>query len=173
MTSNIFGGDNKAQTEFNDKVNVHSKALLNVVERLKDLESSLDLLNDKIELLDHNSVKNFKEIFHDIKVSRENISELKSSFVKVNEFNHKITKQIKLMTTKNEVSKLEKYIDLWNPMEFVSRDEVNQLQDKLRLKKGKESKLVTTNDLEKFSKKLKNEFKEEIKIIIEEFLKKK
>ena len=57
MSSNIFGGGNeKEQAKFNDTVETHSKALLTVVQRQKDMESSLDLLEEKLELYDHFSL---------------------------------------------------------------------------------------------------------------------
>jgi len=64
VANNIFGGgkpDEKKQAEVFDKVDTHSKALLTLVQRQKDLESSLDLIHEKFELLDHSSIKNSKK----------------------------------------------------------------------------------------------------------------
>jgi dihydroxyacetone kinase-like predicted kinase len=131
MSSNIFGGGaEKAQTEFKEKVDTHSKALITVVERQKDIESSLDLLNEKLELVDHNSIKNFKKLFNDQKTIRSDMRDLKVELENLKDYSGKITKQLRLMTTKDEVTKLEKYIDLWNPMEFVTRDELKDHQKK-------------------------------------------
>jgi seryl-tRNA synthetase len=130
MSSNIFSSQDKNKEEVKEKVDVHSKALLTVVQRQKDLESSLDILNEKIELLDHNSVKNFKKAFLDMKNLRDDIRDLKSEIENIKEYQKKITKQIKLMGTRDEIVKLEKYIDLWNPMDFVTRDELARYSDK-------------------------------------------
>lgn len=131
MSNNIFGNkDLQNGEEFREKVDVHSKAILTVVERQKDLESSIDLLDEKIELLDHNSVKNFKKVFSDVKSLRSDMREIKQEIIKIQEFNSKMSKQLKLMTTVDEVMKLEKYIDLWNPMEFVTRDELKEMHNK-------------------------------------------
>jgi predicted nucleic acid-binding Zn-ribbon protein len=130
MSSNIFSSQDKNKEEVREKVDVHSKALLTVVQRQKDLESSLDILNEKIELLDHNSVKNFKKAFLDMKNLRDDIRDLKSEIENIKEYQKKITKQIKLMGTRDEIVKLEKYIDLWNPMDFVTREELAQYSNK-------------------------------------------
>ena len=134
MSSNIFSGsgDQKKQDEFNSKVETHSKAILTIIERQKNLESSNDLLNEKIELLDHNMIKQFKQINLDIQSLREEIRDLQSSLVKIKEFNMKTSKQFKLTTTKDEIMKLEKYIDFWNPMGFVTRDELEENSNKLK-----------------------------------------
>ncbi|MCA9495359.1 MAG: hypothetical protein KC589_00305 [Nanoarchaeota archaeon] len=131
MSGNIFTGkDEKSKEEFHEKVEVHSKAILTVVERQKDLESSIDLIDEKLELLDHNSIKNFKSLFADIKAIREDMRDLQQDIIKIKEFDSKVSKQIKIMTTRDEVQKLEKYIDLWNPMDFVTRGELEEIHDK-------------------------------------------
>ena len=129
MGNNIFGnqaGVDKKGDAFQNKVDTHSKAILTVIERQKDIESSLDLLNEKLELVDHNSIKNFKKIFQDIKNLRGDVREVKQELNKIQEFNTKISKQMSLFTTKDEVTKLEKYIDLWDPMGFVTREELEE-----------------------------------------------
>ena len=133
MSNNIFGGgdDKKKTEEFQSKVDTHSKAILTVVEKQKDIESKIDLLTDKVDLIDHNAIKNFKKVFSDIKSLRSDMTELKHEIEGMKEFNSKVTKQLKLMTTKDEVQKLEKYIDLWNPMDFVTRDELRESSDKI------------------------------------------
>ena len=129
MANNIFGnqaGGEKKGDAFQNKVDTHSKAILTVIERQKDVESSLDLLNEKLELVDHNSIKNFKKIFNDVKAIRSDVREVKQELKKIQEYNTRISKQMSLFTTKDEVTKLEKYIDLWNPMGFVTRDELEE-----------------------------------------------
>jgi len=146
MTSNIFSSDGgKPQEEFKEKVDTHSKAILGVIGRQKDIESSIDLIDEKIELLDHNSIKNFKLVFNDIKSIKTTLRELKQEIDTIKEFNSKVSKQIKLMSTVDEVAKLEKYIDLWDPMNFVTQEMLANSEKKT---------------------------KENIKKIIEDFLKK-
>ncbi len=133
MTNNIFGGgDEKLQSEFKEKVDTQTKALLGMVQRQKDLESSIDLLDEKIELLDHNSIKNFKKVNQDMKNIKSDLRELKSEIEIIKEFNDKVKKQLKLMSTRDEVAKLEKYIDLWNPMNFITREELEEFHQKVK-----------------------------------------
>ena len=138
MANNIFGNnDNKKADDFTNKVDTHSKAILTVIERQKDIESSLDLMNEKVELVDHNSIKNFKKIFNDIRDVKNDVRELKQEIQKLGEFNSRLTKQLALLTTKDEVTKLEKYIDLWDPMGFITRDELEE-NNKKQIEKLKE-----------------------------------
>ncbi|MFW5704572.1 MAG: hypothetical protein ACOCXG_01895 [Nanoarchaeota archaeon] len=127
MANNIFGGSKDPKKDgMQEKVDSQSKAVLNLFQRQKDIESSLDLLGEKIELVDHNTINNFKKSFADIKELRENIREIKQELETIREFNSKLSKQLKIIATKDEVSKLEKYIDFWDPMNFVTREEMHE-----------------------------------------------
>jgi BMFP domain-containing protein YqiC len=126
--TNIFnsGSDKKSDDQFKEKVDVQSKAILTVTQRQKDLESSVDIINEKLEMLDHNSVSNYKKVNTDLKNIRDEIHDIKEEVRKIQEFNAKVVKQIKMMAGSDEVAKLEKYIDLWNPMDFVTREELEK-----------------------------------------------
>ena len=130
--NNIFNQKDKGGQEFKEQVDTHSKAILTVTQRQKDLESSLDILSEKIDLLDHNSIRNFKKMAQDIKDIRLSAQELKGEVNSIKEFNSRVIKQLKLMTTKDEVQKLEKYIDLWDPMNFVTREELEEHRNKMK-----------------------------------------
>lgn len=132
MSSNIFNNNNKEDTHFAEKVDTHTKTILTIIQRQKDIESSLDLMGEKIELIDHNSVKNFKKDHNNIKNLRDDIKDLKETLEELKGFNIRMKKQMKLMATSDEVKKLEKYIDLWNPMDFVTRDEMDEFREKIK-----------------------------------------
>ncbi len=125
--TNIFNSSDKKSDEmFKEKVDVQSKAILTVTQRQKDLESSLDIVSEKLEMLDHNSVSNSKKTNNDIKNIRDEIHDIKQEIKQIQEFNAKVVKQVKMMAGSDEVAKLEKYIDLWNPMDFVTREELEK-----------------------------------------------
>jgi hypothetical protein len=126
MGNSIFGDSKDENNEAFTKIDTHSKAILTVTQRQKDLESKIDLLGEKIELLDHNSISNIKKINSDIKSLRTDMRDLTQDLEELKSFNSKVKKQLGLMTTKDEVKKLEKYIDLWNPMTFVTREELKK-----------------------------------------------
>jgi len=132
MSNSIFNSNDGKQTEVNDKVDTHSKAILTVTQRQKDLEASIELISEKLNLFDHNSIKNFRKVNQDVKDLRSDVKELKEEITSIKEFNSKMSKQIRLMTTKDEVQKLEKYIDLWDPMNFLTRGEMDDFRTKIK-----------------------------------------
>ena len=117
--------------DLQSKVDVHSKSLVSVVERQKDLENKIDVIDEKIELLDHNTIREIKKIAVSIKHLRDEIHDIKQDIEVVQEFQSKVKKQFKISATKDEVQKLERYIDLWNPMNFATKDEVLEMRDKI------------------------------------------
>lgn len=137
MANSIFSNSDdkkKEESDFKEKVDTHSKALLDVIQRQKDLESNLDLTNEKLELLDHNSIKNIKDVKNDMKDLRSDLMELKAELQEIKTFNAKVIKQMKITASKDEVTKLERYIDLWNPMNFVTREELEKSHDEYKEK---------------------------------------
>jgi hypothetical protein len=127
MSSSIFNSG-KEKIDYSEKIDIHSKTLITIVQRQKDIESSLDNLHEKIDMVDHNTVKDFKKAFNEIKHLRNDLLELKSEFKKLKDIQEKTVKQLKLLSPKDEVKKLEKYIDLWEPLQFVTREEMKKNQ---------------------------------------------
>jgi hypothetical protein len=145
MGEGIFTTKNKEETsDFKEKVDNQTKAILTIIQRQKDLEENIDLLSQKNKLNSHSQENNFRKSFDNIKNLKEENLQLKLKVKKFEEFNSKLIKQLKLFSLKDETIKLEKYIDLWNPMNFLTRSELT---------------------------KFKKEIKEDLKKIIEDFMK--
>ena len=128
-----FGSDSHqgATQDMMTKIDTHSKALVSIVERQKDLEGKVELANDKIELLDHNVIKELRTINQDIKHLRDEIHDIKHSLEVTQEFQSKVKKQFKIVASTDDVQKLERYIDFWNPMQFATRTELIDLKDSI------------------------------------------
>ena len=160
-----FGGDGSNQSqELQSKVEIHSKSIVSVVERQKDLENKIDIIDEKIELLDHNSIREIKKVANDIKHLRDEIHDIKADMEEIKEFQLKVKKQFKISVTKDEVKKLERYIDLWNPMQFATREELLDLKESIisHLKTDIENFLYENNGNE-INRDKKNETKNEKK----------
>ena len=125
----VFGSDQTANQDLLQKVDTHSKALVSIIERQKDLESKVEIVDEKVELLDHNIIKEIRTLNQDIKHLRDEIHDLKHSVEMFQEFQSKVKKQFKITATHDEVQKLERYIDLWNPMQFATREEMLDMKE--------------------------------------------
>ena len=158
-----FGGDSAAHTQdLQVKIDTHSKSLVSVVERQKDLENKVDIIDEKIELLDHNSIREIKRLSQDLKHLRDEIHDIKTDIEQVKEFQTRVRKQFKVTTTKDEVQKLERYIDLWNPMNFATKEELLDIRDNIISHLTEDIETFLQNEKkQKESKKLKEKSKED------------
>jgi seryl-tRNA synthetase len=133
MSGNIFNNnDSKNKEEIFLKIETLSKLILKLTENQKSQEDSLDLLTQKLEIIDKSSVDNFKKYFNEIKNLKQDLKDIRSELEKIKDTQKKIIKQLKLTTTKDEVKKLEKYIDFWEPINFVTKEEFQEYREKLK-----------------------------------------
>lgn len=131
MSGNIFSSGKAGSDEYSKKFDSQGSSIMGLLQQQKELESSMDLIKEQVELLDHNSVKNSKQSLLEIKSLKEEVNSLAMDLSKIKEQNSKIIRQLKLTANKDDVVKLEKYIDLWNPMDFVTRKELEDERKKI------------------------------------------
>jgi hypothetical protein len=124
----VFGHDKKKGSEAEELMQE-----LNVLgRRLRVLEEQYTNIRRKIQVTDQNMLT-----YH-----RKNVTELKTVNMDINELRRilddmqnnllLVIKELRLCAKKEEVSVLQKYINMWEPINFVSRKEVeNIVEDKL------------------------------------------
>ena len=95
--------------------------------RLRLIEDTVENLRSKLQLTNENMLSNDKEIRADIKVAISDIDELKRELEDVKEKIRSMIAEIKGYAKKEDFLVLKKYIDLWEPLNFVTRDEVEKL----------------------------------------------
>jgi len=104
-----------------------SKHINEIVTRLRMLEERYSALRKKDQFSEHTMLKDTKEIFQEIKLINETINELK---MELSEFNEKITKlaeEVSGSVKKKEFDVLVKYLEYWEPLEFVTRNEAKKM----------------------------------------------
>jgi hypothetical protein len=85
-------------------------------------------------MLDH-----YKKLNTDIKSIKEDIEEIKDTINLLKTTSRNIVKELKLFARKDDLKILEKYINIWNPINMVTKEEVIELIEK-RLKNEKTKK---------------------------------
>ena len=101
--------------------------------RIRVLEERLNNLNRKFEVNESNDLADQKRNTIDFKTLNSEIVELKRSIEHIKEKLEVITREIPNLAARDELEVLKKYIEMWNPMGFVTRDELEK-----RLKEKKE-----------------------------------
>ncbi|MBI2148734.1 hypothetical protein HYU23_03570 [Candidatus Woesearchaeota archaeon] len=98
--------------------------LFDVNSRVRDLEGKYNLLRDRVLIINNNMIEEYKKTLGELKIINDDIREIKGDIFKIKESIRHFIKEMELFARKEDVQFLEKYINLWNPMKFVTEDDV-------------------------------------------------
>lgn len=101
--------------------------LFDVTSRVRGLEGKYNLLRDRVLIINNNMIEEYKKVSSELKIMDGEIKEIKSDIFKIKESMRHLIKETELFARKEDVQFLEKYINFWNPMKFVTEDDVVRL----------------------------------------------
>ncbi len=104
-----------------------SKEIDEIMRRLRLLEERYSGLRKKTQVTEQNMIKDAREIFKELKVLNDTITEVKGEFSEMNDKLLKLNDEIQNAVKKTEFNVLSKYIDFWQPLNYITRDEVEKL----------------------------------------------
>ena len=120
------------------------QALLRVndaITRLRILEERFLNLREKSQLTEENMLKSNKKMFGEFKSINEDLALVKREVNDVKEKISLVIAEMRNYASKQDFRVLQKYIELWQPIQFVTREEVakivdDALEDQLAKKQG-------------------------------------
>ncbi len=107
--------------------------------RIRILEGKYNLTRERMLVINQNMLDHYKKVSGDTKILREEITEIKDSINLLKDTMKSIVKELQLLARKEELKVLEKYINMWNPLNVVTKEEVEELIKK-RLKNDESKK---------------------------------
>jgi len=111
----------------------------NLGRRLRLLEESITNIRRALQVTEQNMLGKNKLFATDIRALTSDISDMKTEINEIKERMLDLVKELKETAKRDEVKVLEKYINFWNPVKFVTQNEVEAIVKEI-LKKEKESK---------------------------------
>jgi len=111
-----------------------------VNERVRVLESKYDNLRDRMILVNENLVNEYKKLNEDIKVLDSELKDMKKDIFEIKEALRHVLSELQHFARKEHFQVLEKYINMWNPFNFTTEQEVLRLIDEKRGVKNRKSK---------------------------------
>ena len=120
---NLFGKPKQPEPAKGPDVGME---LTSINGRLRLMEERLNNLNRKIEIEESNKIESNKKLNVEFKTLNSEITELKRSIEKINETISIITRELPNLAAKDELDVLKKYIELWEPVNFVTRNELEK-----------------------------------------------
>ncbi len=113
--------------------------LNDVSTRLKILEERYGTLRKKFEVTEQNIIESDKGHYEEITLLGDGVLDIKRSMKDLVEKVSLLGDEIQGFVSKNEFTVLRRYVDFWQPLDFVTRKEVNNfLREKFHPKKTTE-----------------------------------
>lgn len=106
-----------------------TQILTELVNRIRVLESKQSLFNERLLLVNQNMIEEFKAFMTEVKTIRIGIAETNKDVKNMKNIIKHLSEEAGNFARKDNVMVLEKYINLWNPLRFVTREEVEKLID--------------------------------------------
>ena len=106
-----------------------------VISRVRSLEGKYNLLRDRALIINQNMIDQYQRTNSEMKSLEEDIKEVKHSVFQIKETLKHLVREIENFARKDEMNVLERYINLWNPLNFVTEAEVKRLIEESKKKK--------------------------------------
>ncbi|MEW6063497.1 MAG: hypothetical protein AB1571_03975 [Nanoarchaeota archaeon] len=104
-----------------------TNVIVDLNNRARVLEERYNLLRERLLVVNQNMVEEYKKVLQDIKAMNSDIRELKEELVRIKETIKEMITEMEAFARKDNLKILEKYINMWNPMNFVTEREVRQM----------------------------------------------
>ncbi len=97
--------------------------------RVKIGEERYSELRKKLLVVEQNMLSNHKKAMLEVKSLQSDVTEIRRTIQAIEDKMITIIKELRLTARKEEIDVMRKYIDLWDPVKFVSRDQVDKIID--------------------------------------------
>jgi len=119
--------EQKKPTKYDPMFSSLNEQINNLTRRIRILEERYSNLRKKTQVTDQNMIEDVKNLSTDIKLLNQDITELKKQMLDFNEKTNLLINEIKQSVKKHEFMLLDKYINLWEPMKFLTFDDAVKL----------------------------------------------
>ena len=103
--------------------------------RLRLLEEGFTNLRRFFQVTEENMISKNKHFSAEIKTLTSDITEVRKEIQELKDKLLLVIRELQTVARKEDVKVLEKYINLWNPIKFVSQNEVEQIINEVLEKK--------------------------------------
>ncbi len=104
--------------------------------RLKMLEDRSANLTRREQLTDQNLIEGTKKIHAEMRSHTDELQELRQKLHEIEEKIGLIIREFQNVPRKEDMKVLEKYVTLWNPMDFITRTQVERIVAELMEKRS-------------------------------------
>jgi len=102
--------------------------------RIRILEGKYTVTRERMLLINQNMIDHYKILTTEIRSINEELREIKESLELIKETTRNMVKEMSFFARKEQMKVLEKYINMWNPLNFVTEEQVLEMLEKKRVK---------------------------------------
>ena len=95
--------------------------------RLKMNEERFSELRKKMQFIEQSFLKHQKKLIRELKVINSDIEEDKKGITELKSKINLIIKELQLSASREDVEVLKKYLELWQPVKFVTENQVERI----------------------------------------------
>ena len=106
--------------------------IIEMGQRIRMIEEKFANLRNKVEVIDSNMLNNSKKESNDIKAINQELNELTRSIDDMKEKMKMMIEELKMGAKQEEIQTIKKYIEYWQPADFVTRKELMTALRELR-----------------------------------------
>lgn len=111
---------NEAASYLSDQIN-------NLSRRLRMIEERFTNIRNKMEVDEKNMISIHKKVNSEFKTFNSDFTEIRSDIKDIRQEMSMIIKELQLTARKEDVKVLEKYIEIWQPLNFVTKNQVEKI----------------------------------------------
>ena len=108
--------------------------IVDINTRLRILENKYVLVRERMFVINQNMIDGYKKLMSEIKAVDSDLKEIKGDLFSIKESMRHLVKEMDSFARKENLKVLEKYINMWNPLKFVTEEEVLELIKKKKVK---------------------------------------
>jgi len=113
--------------------------LADMSRRLRTIEERYANMQGRIQLIEHNMVSHYRYTNTEIKTQTSEITEVKKELHELKDRLLMMIREMEASAKKEDVKVLERYLNMWEPLNFVTRNEVNDIIREILLENQKNS----------------------------------
>jgi len=130
----LFSGGKKPSF-FGPNLSMVSGQVNNVSRRLRILEERYLNLRKKTQLTEQNMISTNKKLLGQVRDAFNDITEIRGDLRKLNEQIVVMNSELKGCANRNDLLTIEKYINFWEPMNFITVEEAKRIISEFKEKK--------------------------------------
>ncbi len=125
----LFKHEKNSSNDYSNDINSLSR-------RIRILEERNSNTQNRLGILEQNMLSRHKQLNTEIKTILSEMNELKKDISEIKDRMLTLIKELQMSAKKEELNILKKYIELWEPIKFVTHNEIREVIEE-NLKKNK------------------------------------